>query len=69
MKGCNALVDAGRRKFLTQAGAVAAGAAASAVPAPQAKAVPTPARVEYPRNRLNNVRDLKRNPWKFFLKE
>jgi arsenite oxidase small subunit len=61
MKGCNALVDAGRRKFLTRAGAVAAGAAASAVPAPQAKAGPTPARVEYPSNRLANVRDLKVN--------
>ena len=61
MKGCNALVDAGRRQFLTRAGAVAAGAAASAVPAPQAKAAPTPARVVYPSNRLANVADLKLN--------
>jgi arsenite oxidase small subunit len=61
MKRCSALINAGRRQFLARAGAVAAGAAASAVRAPQAKAAPSPARVEYPSNRLANVRDLKVN--------
>ena len=61
MKRCNALVDAGRRQFLTRAGAVAAGVAAAAVPAREAKAAPDPARVVYPSNRLASVRDLKVN--------
>ena len=55
------MVDAGRRKFLTGAGVAAAGAAASTVPMPQAKAAPAQARVNYPSNRLANVRDLKPN--------
>jgi len=61
MKRCDTMVDAGRRKFLTGAGVVAAGAAASAVPVSGAKAAPAPARVTYPSNRLANVRDLKVN--------
>jgi arsenite oxidase small subunit len=61
MKRCNAMVDAGRRKFLTGAGIVAGGAAASAVPVSDTKAAPAPARVIYPSNRLANVRDLKIN--------
>ena len=61
MKRCNAMVDAGRRKFLTGASVVAAGAAASAVPVSDAQAAPAPARVIYPSNRLANVRDLKPN--------
>jgi arsenite oxidase small subunit len=40
MKRCNAMVDASRRKFLTGAGVVAAGAAASAVPGSDTKAAP-----------------------------
>jgi arsenite oxidase small subunit len=59
MKRCDAMVDTGRRKFLTGAGVVAAGAAASAVPISDTKAEPAPARVTYPSNRLANVRDLK----------
>jgi arsenite oxidase small subunit len=55
------MVDAGRRKFLTGAGITAAGAAASTVMIPQATAVPAPARVDYPSNRLANLRDLKPN--------
>jgi arsenite oxidase small subunit len=55
------MVDVGRRKFLTGAGVAAAGAAASTVMIPQAKAAPLPARVDYPSNRLANVRDLKLN--------
>jgi len=61
MKRCDTMVDAGPRKFLTGAGVVAAGAAASAVPVSGAKAAPAPARVTYPSNRLANVRDLKVN--------
>jgi arsenite oxidase small subunit len=61
MKRCQAMVDVGRRKFLTGAGGAAAGAAASTVMIPQAKATPLPARVDYPSNRLANVRDLKPN--------
>jgi arsenite oxidase small subunit len=61
MKRCNVMVDAGRRKFLSGAGLVAAGAAATTfVPSP-AGSVPLPARVEYPSNRLANIRDLKPN--------
>jgi arsenite oxidase small subunit len=55
MKRCNAMVDAGRRKFLTGAGVVAAGAAASAVAVPDAQAAPAPARVSYPSNQLANA--------------
>jgi len=60
MKRCDAMVDAGRRKFLAGASFAAAGAAAAAVPIP-AKAGPGPARVDYPSNRLANVGDLKLN--------
>jgi arsenite oxidase small subunit len=56
---CDKLVDAGRRKFLTGASVAAAAAAASAVVPPQAKAAPAAAGVDYPSNRLGNVRDLK----------
>jgi arsenite oxidase small subunit len=61
MKRCDAMVDIGRRKFLTGAGITAAGAAAAAVSISEAKAAPPSARVEYPSNRLANVRDLKVN--------
>jgi arsenite oxidase small subunit len=59
MKRCDALIDAGRRKFLTGAGVIAVGAAASGATVPEAKADPLPARVVYPSNRLANVRDLR----------
>jgi arsenite oxidase small subunit len=62
MKRCDLLVDAGRRRFLSGAGVVAAGAAATAVlPTPEAKAAIPAARVTYPSTRLGNVRDLKPN--------
>ena len=61
MKRCQVLVDAGRRKFLTGAGVAAIGAAATQLPVPEAKAAPAPARVDYPSNKLANVRDLKVN--------
>ncbi|MGH9806976.1 MAG: arsenate reductase (azurin) small subunit, partial [Terriglobia bacterium] len=58
MDRCQRQVDAGRRKFLTGAGLAAAGVAAQ-ISAPQAKAAPSAARVDYPSNRLANVSDLK----------
>jgi arsenite oxidase small subunit len=62
MKRCDLLVDVGRRRFLSGAGVVAAGAAASAVlPATEAKAAIPTARVTYPSTRLGNVQDLKLN--------
>ena len=59
MKRCNAMVDAGRRKFLTGAGFAAAGAATATVLTTEAKAAPALALVDYPSNRLANVGDLK----------
>jgi arsenite oxidase small subunit len=59
MKRCNAMVDAGRRKFLAGAGFAAAGAAAATVMTTSAKAAPGAARVDYPSNRLANVSELK----------
>jgi arsenite oxidase small subunit len=61
MKRCNAMIDVGRRKFLTGAGIAAAGAAASTVLIPSANSAPFPARVDYPSNKLANLRDLKPN--------
>jgi arsenite oxidase small subunit len=58
---CERLVDAGRRTFLTGASVTAAGVAASAVMAPQAKAAQQAAGANYPSNRLANMRDLKLN--------
>jgi arsenite oxidase small subunit len=60
MQRCQKMVEVGRRKFLTGAGLAVAGAAA-AIAAPDAKAAPGGARVDYPSNRLANVRDLKPN--------
>jgi arsenite oxidase small subunit len=59
MKRCERLVDVGRRQFLSGAGIAAAGAAAASVIPQPAKAAPAQARVDYPSNRLGNVRDLK----------
>lgn len=60
MKQCKAMVDAGRRKFLSGAGIAVAGVASNMVAAP-ARAAPAAARVDYPVNRLANIRDLKVN--------
>lgn len=57
---CPQMADMGRRKFLTGAGIAAAGAIGTGLPMP-AKAAPGSARVEYPSNRLANVKDLKVN--------
>lgn len=61
MKRCQLMVDSGRRKFLTGAGVAAVGVAASQIPATSAKAAPSPARVDYPSNKLANVSGLKVN--------
>jgi arsenite oxidase small subunit len=61
MRKCDLLVDIGRRRFLSGAGLAAAGVAAIALPATQAKAAPSPARVDYPSAKLGNVKDLKVN--------
>ena len=60
MKRCDAMVDVGRRKFLTGA-SIAAGAAAANIAVTEAKAAVPSARVIYPSNRLANVADLKAN--------
>lgn len=61
MKGCDKLVDVGRRQFLRGAGIATVGAATAvvALPTPEAKAATPLARVSYPSNRLANVADLK----------
>lgn len=61
MRECKALVDAGRRRFLSGAGFAAAGMAAAGMAAAPAQAAPAAARVDYPVNRLANIRDLKLN--------
>lgn len=62
MRGCDKLVDAGRRAFFARTAAVAAGAAATAaLPSGKARAAPSPALVNYPTSKLANVRDLKTN--------
>jgi arsenite oxidase small subunit len=61
MKRCKAVIDAGRRQFLSGAGFAAAGAAASSMVSVLAQAAPAAARVDYPVNRLANIRDLKLN--------
>lgn len=61
MKGCDKLVDVGRRQFLRGAGIATVGVAGAAValPVPQAKAATPLARVDYPSNKLANLADLK----------
>lgn len=61
MKGCDKLVDAGRRQFLKGGATTAAGAVAVAMVPTPASAAPAPARVNYPSTKLANVRDLKPN--------
>jgi arsenite oxidase small subunit len=59
VKSCEKIVEVGRRQFLSGAGIAAAGAAAATVVPRPAKTAPAQARVDYPSNRLSNVRDLK----------
>jgi arsenite oxidase small subunit len=57
MRGCDRLVDAGRRTFFAKTAAIAAGAAATT--ALSARAAPSLALVTYPSTRIANIRDLK----------
>ena len=60
MRGCERLVDAGRRSFFARTAVVAVGAAATAaVPSIAARAAPSLALVTYPSAKLANLRDLK----------
>jgi arsenite oxidase small subunit len=61
MTKCDLLVDAGRRRFLSGAGAMTAAAASVAVLPTDAKAAPGGALPKYPSNRLANVSELKAN--------
>ena len=62
MKRCDRLVDVGRRQFLRGAGVATAGAAAATVVATEtASAAPANAQIDYPSNKLANVKDLKVN--------
>jgi arsenite oxidase small subunit len=55
------MVDVGRRRFISRAGLAAASAAVTSItPSPTQAAIPG-ARVDYPVNRLANVKDLKLN--------
>src|ERR1700738_4303664 len=59
VQSCEKIADVDRRQSLSGAGTPAAGpAAATVVPRP-AKTAPAQARVNYPSNRLGNIRDLK----------
>ena len=60
MKRCDKMVDAGRRQFL-RGGGVAAVAAATATVLPGQAQATGGALLEYPANRLGNVKDLKTN--------
>jgi arsenite oxidase small subunit len=60
-EGCRKLVDVGRRQFLRRGAMATAGAAAATVLPGKATAKPTPARLDYPSNRLANVSQLKPN--------
>jgi arsenite oxidase small subunit len=61
MKGCDKLVDAGRRHFLRGGALATAGVAATTLFQAEAAAVPMPARVDYPSKLLANVSQLKPN--------
>jgi arsenite oxidase small subunit len=62
MKGCDKLVDAGRRAFFSRTAAVAVGAAATAaVPREAPRAAPAMALVIYPSTKLASIGELKVN--------
>jgi arsenite oxidase small subunit len=55
------MVDVGRRRFMSGAGLAAAGVAVSSISPSPTQAATAAARVDYPVNRLANVKDLKLN--------
>src|ERR1700722_12112241 len=59
MSRCDRMIDVRPRTLLPGAGMAPRSAAPGTLIAPQAKAAPAQARVDYPSNRLGNVRDLK----------
>ena len=61
MSRCDRMVDVGRRRFMSGAGLAAAGVAVTSITPSAARAAPAAARVDYPVNRLANVKDLKIN--------
>ena len=61
MKKCEAVINIGRRKFLSNAGVVVAGTSVSRMASAEARGTPAPACIVYPSNRLANLRDLKLN--------
>ena len=61
MSRCDRMVDVGRRRFMSGAGLAAAGVAVSSMTHSPSQAAPAAARVDYPVNRLANVKDLKLN--------
>ena len=62
MDRCKVMVDIGRRQFLRGSALVAASATVAAAGAAyRAQAATSPARIEYPSNRLANVSELKLN--------
>lgn len=60
-KRCEKLVDVGRRQFLRGGSVMAVAGVASVVAAAPSKAEVALARVNYPSNRLGNIKDLKKN--------
>ncbi len=61
MNRCRAMVDVGRRNFLTGAGAAAAGAAATTLLPSAPQAAPSTFAGSYPSSRLANAKDIKVN--------
>jgi arsenite oxidase small subunit len=55
---CDKLVDVGRRQFLRGGAMATAGAAVAAVSSAPAQATPAAAQIDYPSNKLGNVKDL-----------
>jgi arsenite oxidase small subunit len=55
------MVDVGRRRFMSGAGLAAAGVAVSSITPSPTQAATAAARVDYPINRLANIKDLKLN--------
>ncbi len=59
MKGCDALVDAGRRQFLRGGTTAAVGVAAVAILPGQSEAAPAAARLSYPSVKIGSLKALK----------
>jgi arsenite oxidase small subunit len=59
MSRCDRMVDVGRRRFMSGAGLAAAGVAVTSITPHPSQAATAAARVDYPVNRLANVKDLK----------